>query len=316
MIPILNEKQVLDNLKALKNSYLDEYYAFYSSWFGGIIKDPHLMLIPIDDHMVHRGDAVFEAAKAKSRSVYLLDQHLQRLFNSAAKLSLKLPFDHHRMKEIILETLKVADKSEVILRIYLSRGPGNFSVNPYDSIASQFYVVITQLKSLAAEKYESGVSLGKSKIPVKSSWMAQVKSCNYLPNVLMKKEAVDRGFDYVIGTDEQGYITESATENIMIVDKNGIIVHPMYDYILKGITMTRVCELAREKGISTEIRPIEIEDLQSAREVMLASTTSDILPVVKFEDHKIANGKPGPVTKELQKLLLDDMKSGNCGVAF
>lgn len=307
-IPVIDEKQIFEKLKSQKNPFFEEYYAFYSSWFGGIVKDPRLMLLPIDDHMVHRGDGVFEAMKAVGRSVYLMDEHLQRLFKSAEKIAIKSPFNIEEMKEIILETLRAANQDEAIIRVFLSRGPGNFSVNPYDSVGPQLYVVITQLKPPSPEKYTTGVVISKSDVSAKSSWMAQVKSCNYLPNVLMKKEAVDRHLDFVIGTDTDGNITESATENIMIVDQDGAIVHPILDNILKGTTMMRVCELARENGIATKVKSISIEDLKSAREVMITGTSLNILPVVKFEGYKIGTGKPGPVVKKLNELMINDIQ--------
>lgn len=315
-IQIIDEKQVLAKIRAQKNPFFDEYYAFYSSWFGGIVMDPHLMLLPIDDHMVHRGDGVFEAMKAVSRSVYLMDEHLQRLFDSAEKIALQPPVNFVKMKEVILETLRAANKNEAIIRLFVSRGPGNFSVNPYDSVAPQLYIVITRLQPPSLDKYKKGVFIGSSNIPTKSSLMAQVKSCNYLPNVLMKKEAVDRKLDYVIAVDLQGHITESATENIMIVNQNGVIVHPELDNILKGTTMIRICELARENGIATEVRSISIADLKSASEVLITGTSLNVLPVVKFENYNVGNGKPGPMAKKLNELILNDIQAGSRSTPF
>ncbi|HEX4045189.1 MAG TPA: aminotransferase class IV [Gammaproteobacteria bacterium] len=315
-IPIIDEKQLFAKLNNQKNPFFEQYYALYSSWFGGIVKDPHLMLVPIDDHMVHRGDGVFEAIKAVSRSVYLMDEHLQRLFKSAEKIAIKPPVNLQQMKEIVLETLRAANHDDAFIRIFLSRGPGNFSVNPYDAVAPQLYVVITQLTSPSREKYEKGVAIGKSAVLAKPGWMAQVKSCNYLPNVLMKKEAVDRGLDFVISVDDEEHITESATENIMIVNQDGIIVHPQLDHILKGTTMVRVCELAEENGIVAEARSISLEDLRSAREVIITGTTLNVLPVVKFEGENISNGKPGPIAKKLYELLVEDIRCGVKGVKF
>jgi len=315
-IPILDEKQLFDTLRTKKNPFFKEYYAFYSSWFGGIITDPHLMVLPMDDHMVHRGDGVFEAMKAEGRSVYLMEEHLQRLFFSAEKIALVPPFDFNEIKEIILQTLKVVDRSDVFIRLFISRGPGNFSVNPYDSVGSQLYVIINRLTTPALKKYEEGVIIGKSHIPAKPSWMAQVKSCNYLPNVLMRKEALDRDLDFVVGADAHGHVTESATENIMLVDQKGILVHPILDHILKGTTMMRACELANEKGIVVEKRPVLIDELKTAREIIITGTTLNILPVVQFENFKIGNGKPGPITKQLQTWLVNDIQSGRKGIAF
>ena len=309
-IPILNDSQILKNLSLQTNPHYDEYYAFYSSWFGGITTNPRMMLLPIDDHIVHRGDGVFEAMKTIGRSVYLLDEHLQRLFHSIERIALKSPLEFEEMKHVILQTLKVANRSDVVIRIYLSRGPGNFSVNPYDSVGAQFYVVVTHLKSFPRDKYEKGVVIGKSSIPIKDPWMAQVKSCNYLPNVMMKKEAVDRNLDFVIGIDEKGFIAEGAVENIMIIDKHGIIVHPEFDFILKGTTMIRACELAREHGLNTEVRSISLDDLLSAQEAMMCGTSLDVISVTQFEGININDGKPGPIVKKLQKFLFDDMKNG------
>jgi len=309
-IPIINETQVLAQLATQKNPFFTEYYAFYSSWFGGIIKNPSMMLVPVDDHMVHRGDGVFEAMKAVGGAVYLMEQHLQRLFLSAERIALKLPFPLEQIKEIVLETLRAANKKEASIRIFVSRGPGNFSANPYDSIESQLYIAITQLTPPCAEKYTKGIIIGKSDIPTKSAWMAQVKSCNYLPNVLMKKEAVDRHLDFVIGIDSQGQITESSTENIMLVDQKGTVVHPPLDYILKGTTMIRACELASEHAISVEVKHILLEDLYSAREVMITGTSLNVLPVVKFENHTISNGCPGSVARYLNELMLQDINNG------
>jgi 4-amino-4-deoxychorismate lyase len=310
VIPILDESQIVKAIAKKENPFFDDYFAFYSSWLGGIIKDPRMMMLPIDDHMVHRGDGIFEALKAEGRAVYLMDEHLQRLFDSAKRISLQSPYDAQTLKNIILETLRVADREDAAIRIFLSRGPGNFSVNPYDAIEAQFYVVIHRLCPPTAEKYSHGVTIGKSAIPTKPSWMAQVKSCNYLPNVLMKKEAVDRKLDFVIGIDSDGHITESATENIMIVDTNGTLVHPNFDYILRGTTMVRTCELAQENGFKTLAKSMTVDDLLAAKEVMITGTSLNVLPVVEYESKKIADGKPGPMAQQLNGLMKEDIKRG------
>jgi len=315
-IPILDDTKAFENLTAQKNRFFSDYYAFYSSWLGGISKNPHLMLLPLDDHMVHRGDGIFEAVKAVSRSVYLFDEHLQRLFRSADKIALKSRFTLDEVKEITLETLRAANQPDVVIRIFLSRGPGSFSVDPYDPIGSQLYIAITQLRPPTAEQYAKGVITGKSHIPAKPAWLAQIKSCNYLPNVLMKKEAVDRKLDFVIAMDEQGHLTESATENIMIVDQQGTLAYPALDQILQGTMMIRACELARANGMIAVARDISIADLQAAREVMVTGTSLNILPVVEFEGQKIADGKPGPIAKKLQALMLNDIKTGSRSILF
>ncbi|MDQ2993796.1 MAG: aminotransferase class IV [Pseudomonadota bacterium] len=298
---------IIEKLPSRDNPFAQEYYAFYSSWFGGIVTDPNMMMLPIDDHMVHRGDGVFEVMKSVSGAIYLLDEHLHRLFKSAESIGLQSPYDTDKIKEIIFATLHVSKQDTALIRVFLSRGPGDFTVNPYDSVGAQLYVVITKLKPPAPEKYTKGVVIGKSLYPAKPPWMAKIKSCNYLLNVLMKKEAVDRHLDYVIGTDEAGNLTESATENLLILDQDGKIIHPEFDGILKGTTMLRACELATENGMLTIVRSISLTDLLAASEVLITGTSLDVLPVVKFEDAPIGSGQPGPIAQKLNALMQHDI---------
>lgn len=298
--------------KFLEKTHIHQstYAAMYSSWLGGIVREPSLMLIPVDDHLVHRGDGVFEAFKYVNGRIYLLDQHMERLFNSAAKIYLPIPVHGDELKEMIAATIKASELSEALVRLYISRGPGTFGTNPYDSIGSQIYIVVTKFTSPDSQKYRDGVRIGRSQIPPKETWLAQIKTCNYLPNVLMKKEAVDRHLDFTIGLDDNHRVTECSTENVFILSKEGILMHPPLRQILNGTTMLRAFELAQKfvgKGIhGIEVADFSEVDLLEAKEVMIAGTTLDILPVTEYEGQKIGNGKPGPIAQELLKLIRAD----------
>ncbi len=100
------------------------------------------MQLPLDDHMVHRGDGVFEAMKVVSGRIYLIDAHLERLLYSASCIGLSSPWTLAEIKAIIQETLAVTEQQKASIRVFLSRGPGDFSANPYDAIAPQLYVVV------------------------------------------------------------------------------------------------------------------------------------------------------------------------------
>lgn len=312
-LSILSTEDILQKLKSYTYAQKKTYLAMYSSWYGGIITDPSLMLVPVDDHLVHRGDGVFEAMKFVHGKVYLMQEHLDRLQASAAQLGLEWPHSREQLIQIIESTLKVAKASEAIVRLFLSRGPGGFTTNPYDSLGSQVYCVITQLKPMAEEKYQHGVQIGRSHVPPKDPWFATIKSCNYLHNVMMKKEAVDRKLDFTIGFDEKGVVTEGSTENIVLVDQNGILWRPRLRQILKGTTMMRALHLAESlvsqkalAGISE--KDMTEADLRQAKEVMMIGTTLDALPVTSFEGQPIHDGKVGFVAATLRRLLLEDMQ--------
>lgn len=314
-IQTLSFDQVTDRLRSQKNSYSAGYLAMYSSWYGGIIKDPALMMVPIDDHLVHRGDGVFEAIKCVDGNIYVLDRHLDRLERSANVASLSLPLSRSELIETILTTIRVADAPRCMIRVFISRGPGGFSTNPYECVASQLYIMITRFHEIPAEKREKGTTLKSSHIPIKNSYFASVKSCNYLPNVLMKKEAEDAGVDFTVSIDENGFLGEGSTENIGIISKDRKFLVPPFNRTLRGTTLIRMMELAQSlvaEGKLAGLGEAEItpEQAYEAPEIMMFGTTIDVLPVVNYDGHIIGEGKPGPCFKAFAEILDQDIRSG------
>lgn len=314
-VAVLSPSEIQSKLQERAYAAQKTYLAMYSTWLGGITKEPGLMTVPIDDHLVHRGDGVFEAIKVVDGKAFLLQEHLERLELSAGKIGLKLPMPLDEMSEVIFRTVQVAGTKNAVLRLYISRGPGGFTTNPYECLASQMYLVVTAYTPYSEERYINGVKVGRSQIPPKDPWFATIKTCNYLQNVLMKKESVDRKLDFTIGVDPQGYLTESSTENIVMIDKNRTLVRPKLRQILKGTTMMRSFELAESllaAGALTGIQEKDLTemDLYEAQEVMMIGTTLDVLPVTEYEGKKIGTGKQGPVSAQLLQLLREDMKKG------
>ncbi len=313
-IPILSSDHILNKLRLYNYEQKKTYLAMYSSWYGGITKDPSMMMVPVDDHIVHRGDGVFEAMKFVHGKVYLMDDHLDRLESSAKQLGMEWPFTREKMTHIIHEVVKASGPhEEVIIRLFMSRGPGGFSTNPYDSVGTQVYCITTHLKPMSEKIYQDGAVVGRSEIAPKDPWFASIKSCNYLQNVMMKKEAVDRKLDFTIGFDSRGVLTEGSTENIILVNSNNELVRPKLKQILKGTTMMRALHLAKDLVSQKQITKIieadlYEEDLFSAKEVMMVGTTLDVLPVTKYEDKKIGEGMPGFVAQTLRRYLIDDMR--------
>ena len=331
MTPHLTREQILNRLEQLNENR--PYAAMYSSVFGGIVTDRAMMLIPIDEHMVHRGDGIFEAVRSTAKGFYLLREHLERLERSAAMIDLRLPMPAAEIAAIAGDLHRISKLDRGILRIFVGRGPGDFSPNPYNTIASQLYMVMTRQAPTQEEKYERGSRLCFSNVAVKPGLFSRVKSCNYLPNVMMKKESVDRGFDYAINRTEDGRIAEGPTENILVWTKMGDLIAPNFDYTLRGTTLVRVMDLARKEflagarnvadgkhgesidrhGREPNVRSIQTadlrdEDLISAREVMMVGTTTEVISVIQIEDHTIADGRVGPLARRLRELLRHDVE--------
>lgn len=309
------ETQDWPNLAAaLRRPYQAAYHAMYSSLFGGIVTDPALMLIPLDDHMVHRGDGVFEALKLVEGRLYNLDAHLQRLAHSARGLALALPCELPDLKAIAVETARAARQRNGTLRLFVSRGPGGFGVNPYESPAPQLYVVLTAAATPFMQAHPEGARARSSSVPAKLGHLAAIKNCNYVPNVLMKKEAVDSGVDFALGFDEADHLTEGATENAGVVTADGRLLFPKLDRILAGTTMLRVVDLARQLVADGRLAGVAFADiprasLRAMREILLTGTTINVTAVTEFDGAPVGQGKPGPVALALDALLNADMRT-------
>ncbi|ROQ93576.1 aminotransferase class IV [Desulfosoma caldarium] len=314
-VATLSFDAVVDRLLQKNEAYHANYLAMYSSWFEGICTDPRIMLIPLDDHLVHRGDGVFEAFKCVNGFLYLLDRHLDRLARSCEIAQLSWPVSRRDLVKRIKETVRAAQSPDCLVRLYISRGPGGFSTDPYECPASQLYIVVTRMHEVPKEKLTQGVTLKSSHIPIKKSYFANVKSCNYLPNVLMTKEARDAGVDFTVSIDENGFLGEGATENVGIITKDRRFLVPRFDRILQGTTVTRMMELARDLVLSgdlAEVAEVDIrpKDAYEAAEMLIFGTTYSVLSVVAYDGRVVGDGVPGPWYHRFRAMLLQDAESG------
>ncbi len=304
---ILTKDQILNQLKLSRSKSPQPYLAMYSSWHGGIVTDTDLMLIPIDDHLVHRGDGVFEAIKFFEGRLYLADAHLDRLYASAEKISLPVPHKKTELREIIVATLKAAKVETATIRMFVSRGPGGFGPSPYDSCGSQVFIIVVTPKPFDPQKYETGVTVGVSKIPMKEPFFATIKSCNYLPNVLMKKESVDKGWDFSVNISPNGFVGESATENIALITHDDEFLVPSFVYTLRGTTLLRIMEMAKPHVKKVAESDLTINDFLNAKEILMAGTTMGVAPVCEFDGKKF---KPGKFAGLFKKLFEEDLRTG------
>ncbi|MDZ7697188.1 MAG: aminotransferase class IV [Deltaproteobacteria bacterium] len=311
-IRLIHKKNFFQNIATKPQPWQSSYLSMYSSQWQGITTDPDLMVIPIDDHLVHRGDGGFDVMRCVQGRIYQREEHLGRLEQTARSIALELPDEYAQVRALIEAAVVIGGEKECLIRITLSRGPGSFSANPYDAPSSRMYINVIRFKAPSIEFYRKGATLITSKLPSKSAFFASIKSCNYLPNALMKKEAIDAGADYAVALDEDGFLAEGSTENIGVVGKDGILRFPQFDRTLSGTTAKRVFDLANGlkkrdslKGVAfADIAP---RDAYEAREIFMTGTSLNVLPVVEYDGRRIGDGKPGPVFEELTDLLIHDM---------
>ena len=299
-------------LDARRQPWYDHYYAMYSSLLDGVVTDPALMLLPLDDHLVHRGDGAFDTGKCVAGGLYNFEAHLDRLMRSAAAIGIVWPGGRDEILRLTHATIRAAGRRDCSVRVILARGPGSFGVSPYDSPRPALYIVVYALGAPFMEKHPGGAVVRRSQIPCKPSELAGIKNCNYLPNVLMKRESVDWGVDFVVGFDPAGHLTEGPTENAGIVTCKGELLFPRLENILAGTTMLRLIELAGALVADGTLRSVGHRDLTEAdlfeaAEMLIVGTTLNLVAVREYEGRPVGAGRPGPVHARLGRMLEDDI---------
>ena len=288
--------------------------ALFSSYLGGVITDPALMSLPLDDHLVHRGHGVFDTATLADGRLYRLGVHLERLLRSAELARIEHPWSTDDLVEMVVDTAAASGVRDGSVRYWLTPGPGGFSFSPLECEEPCFYCVIFD-----AEPMGGGIDLTRTGIdevtvldtPMKPELLATIKSNNYLLNVLTHMEALDRGGFFGILVDDDGFVAEGCVVNAMFVSDDGILMTPPFEGILRGTTARRVLQLAEqvltEEGLLAGIRqaPVRADDRRgdSTREMFMTGGDTHIFPVTSWDGHRIGDGRPGPVSRRLLELL-------------
>ena len=320
-VPVLDERKVLSELQSLRSRQPVEYWAFYSSQLKGVVTDPALMVVPFDDHIVHRGHGIFDTAAIVAGKIYDLEAHLDRFLLSAERSKLRLPASRAEMTDIIVQTAAASGRRDGSIRYWLSSGPGSLDLTPARGAEPGFFVMIFAGLSYPERWYTEGLRVMTTTYPIKAPLYAITKATNYLPNVLMQMEAKEKGFDNGVFIDEDGNVGESSNMNVAFVTRHGILVHPKFDHILSGCTSLRLLELARThrdraRVTGVEVRDISVGEARASREMLQLGSSIKVAPVVQWDDQVIGDGKPGPVSKALLQLLEDDMRSSDRLIAI
>jgi 4-amino-4-deoxychorismate lyase len=313
---VLADTDVLASLRTLREKQPVKFTAFYSSQLGGVVTDPALMVIPFDDHIVHRGHGIFDTAGIVNGRIYDLEAHLDRFVRSAERSKLALAGSRAEMRDIIIQTTAVSGLRDGAIRYWLSSGPGNLDLTPAAGAKPGFFVMIFGGLSYPERWYTNGLKVMTTTYPIKPPLYAITKATNYLPNVLMQMEAKEAGLDNGVFIDEAGHVGESSNMNVAFIMRDGVFKHPKFDHVLSGCTSLRLLELAPSlvgKGVITgvEVGDIPVADARAAREMLLIGSSIKIAPIVEWDGQPIGDGKPGPGAKALLQLLEADMRSSD-----
>jgi branched-chain amino acid aminotransferase len=258
-------------------------------------------VVSVFDHGLLYGDGIFEGIRAYSGSVFRLVDHINRLYDSAKAIHLKIPMTKHEITEAVLESLRKNQLRDAYIRLVVTRGAGDLGVDPNLCKAATVFIITEPVTSVLGQGDPKVLKLMVSSYRRDSvdATSHEIKSLNYMNSILAKVEASSAGSDDAILLDHRGFVSEASVSNIFLVKNRRIVTPSTAAGILHGITRDRLIRLCADLGLEVEERDVTPFELPTADEVFIAGTKSEIVAVGSISGSKIGTGGVGPVTRKL-----------------
>ena len=287
-------------------------------WMDGKLIPWEEANVHILTHSLHYGLAVFEGIRCYvcqdgKSAVFRLREHVDRLFDSAQIGDIKIPYSKREISEACKETLRVNQLKEGYIRPIIFIGEGVMGVYPGDNPIRVAIITWTWGAYLGEGALEKGIRVKVSSYTRHhvNVMMTKAKICgNYVNSVLAKREVMKMGYDEALMLDTEGYVSEASGENIFMV-KNGVLKTTPLTSVLPGITRESVIQIARAKKMTLLEERFTRDELYTAQEAFFTGTAAELTPIREVDDRIIGNGKPGPMTKELQAAFFDIVRGKN-----
>ena len=271
-------------------------------WLDGEWCDRSTAMISVYDHGLLYGDGVFEGVRAYGGKAFRLDDHLERLYDSAKAIWLEVPIDRQELSSITIEALRRSGIAEAYIRHIITRGVGDLGLDPRKCPKASVIIIVDTIKLWPEQVYETGLNVitAGTPIPHRESLSPRVKSLNYLAHVMAKVEGIHAGADEVLMLDSSGIVAEGSGQNVFVVKKGRIITPPPYAGILRGVTRDTVMTLAIDAGYEVHETMLNRYDLYTADEAFFTGTASEIVGIRQLDGRPIGGGKAGPITRDLR----------------
>ena len=271
-------------------------------YVNGTITPANAAVVPVYDHGFLYGEGVYETLRTYNRVPFLFERHARRLRASARHLQLDVPFDDAALARHVESTITAAGElREAYIRVLLTRGVGELSYDVKATPSPSLVIIVKPIEDLPARVFDEGIRI--SLVPILRNHPGSVnpiiKSNNLLNNALAMQEAYRRGCDEALMCNYRGELSECAQSNFFIVRGGAALTPPSEAGLLEGLTRGFLFEVGQEAGIDVRYQTLRPEDLDTADEAFITSTTRELNPVVRVDDRAIGTGKPGPVFKAL-----------------
>ena len=271
-------------------------------WLDGKLVDQKDAKISVFDHGLLYGDGVFEGIRVYNGRIFELDAHIKRLYESAKAIRLTIPISQNELVGATEETVKANNITNGYIRLVVTRGVGTLGLNPFICKNGSIYIIADSIQLYPEELYEKGMRI-ISATTLRNHPLAippQVKSLNYLNNILAKIEALDNNVPEAVMYNHEGYVAEATGDNVFIVKEGVIYAPPAEAGALGGITRRVVIKLAEAENLKVIEKNLTRFDLYVCDELFLTGTAAEVIGIVEIDGRIINDGKPGPVTQLLR----------------
>lgn len=270
-------------------------------FLNGSLVDHESAAVSVFDHGLLYGDGVFEGIRCYNGRVFRLEEHIDRLIRSAKGIAMDMPYRRDDLIAWTLETVRANGLRDCYIRLVVSRGVGDLGLNPRKCRSTTIFIICAGLSMYPAECYENGlvvVTASTRRLPG-DSVPPQIKSLNYLNNILAVVEALQANCDEAIMLNHNGIVAEATGDNVFFVANGALYTPAVSCGALAGITRAAVMELAAERGIEVHEGEYTRYDLYTSDECFLTGTGAEVVPVQKIDGRIIGEGRIGPVTNML-----------------
>lgn len=270
-------------------------------YIDGQLYDKENAKISVYDHGFLYGDGVFEGLRVYGGRVFRLDEHLRRLWNSAKSIWLEIPITQAEMAAAVNHTVSTNGIRDGYVRLVVSRGVGTLGLDPNKCARPQVIVIADHITLYPEEFYKNGLEIVTAST-IRNNPAAlnpRIKSLNYLNNILAKIEGLQAGCVEALMLNHKGEVAECTGDNIFLVSHGELLTPPADAGILEGITRGVVIELAQAARIPVRQIALTRHDVYCSDECFLTGSAAEVIPVVKVDNRKIGDGKPGPITRDL-----------------
>jgi branched-chain amino acid aminotransferase len=257
--------------------------------------------ISVFDHGLLYGDGVFEGIRFYNGRVFRLTEHLTRLYESSKSILLNVPLSFEEMEKATLDTIAANGLRDGYIRLVITRGVGPLGLNPYQCPKASVFIIASSISLYPQEKYDCGLTMVTcaTRRPTVAALSPQVKSLNYLNNVMAKIEAIQGGGEEGVMLNEQGYVAECTGDNLFLVKRGEVFTPPISAGGLDGITRRAAMDLLTEMGVTIHEVNMTRHDIFTADECFLTGTAAEVIAAVALDRRLIGDGKPGPLTQKL-----------------